>query len=214
MATHVFVRRGGVQPTLTTPYTGPYRVLTRSEATFKIALPGGGTETVSIARLKPAHTAADNDPDEEEPQTPPSPPPPGRRPGPRTRFPEATDRQTRSTSHRPRDQARGPSEPYDPGEGPSNRGFQHTRAAQKEPTAVAAPPPLDPDIFDNQDLENNPNPAMAAPQAAAPQAAAPQAAAPRVAAPPRFFSNPSARKFSRPNYSSSLSAILKSHLNI
>ena len=36
-ATHVFVRRGGVQPSLTTPYVGPYRVINREESSFRIA---------------------------------------------------------------------------------------------------------------------------------------------------------------------------------
>ena len=67
-ATHVFVRRGGVQPALTTPYTGPYRVISREANSFKLALPGHNTEVVSIERLKPAFISSD---DEQIPNDPP-----------------------------------------------------------------------------------------------------------------------------------------------
>ena len=91
-ATHVFVRRGGVQPGLTTPYTGPYRVVSRAPLNFRVSIPGKGTELIAIARLKPAFFSRDED--QEEPPEPPSPPPPGRRPGPRTRQPAPSDRLT------------------------------------------------------------------------------------------------------------------------
>ena len=32
---HVFIRRGGMQPTLTTLYVGPYRVINRGESSFQ-----------------------------------------------------------------------------------------------------------------------------------------------------------------------------------
>ena len=35
--THVMVRRGGTQPALTSPYIGPYRVVSREESSFRIA---------------------------------------------------------------------------------------------------------------------------------------------------------------------------------
>ena len=76
--THVFVRRGGVQPSLAAPYAGPYRVVSRNAANFKIAVPGRAHEVVSIARVKPVFAEAD-DAEEAEPA---SPPPPGRRPRP------------------------------------------------------------------------------------------------------------------------------------
>ena len=74
-ATHVFVRRGGIHPSLTTPYTGPYRVVERQDHFFRLAIPGRGNESVSISRLKPAHieTAL------EDPEAPPITPPPRRR---------------------------------------------------------------------------------------------------------------------------------------
>ena len=75
---HVFVRRGGVQPSLASPYTGPYRVVSRTNLNFKIAVPGRSNETVAISRVKPAYAALDD----AEAAAPPSPPPPGRRPRP------------------------------------------------------------------------------------------------------------------------------------
>ena len=83
--THVFVRRGGIQSSLSSPYTGPYRVVARNDANFKVAVPGRGNETVAIARVKPAYSSIDD----AEDAAPPSPPPPGRRPRrPQRRDPE------------------------------------------------------------------------------------------------------------------------------
>ena len=96
-ATHVFVRRGGTNPSLSSPYVGPFRVVSRQANSYRIAIPGSGNESVSIARLKPAFLAEDEEGVEEpEDPVPPSPPRPGRRPGPRTRQPAPTDRHTRS----------------------------------------------------------------------------------------------------------------------
>ena len=100
-ATHVFIRRGGVNPPLTAPYEGPFRVAERTDQNFKVFIPGKGTEVVAINRIKPAHVPVDDN-ENEEPQDldeerPPSPRPPGRPPGIRTRRPEPTDRQTRQT---------------------------------------------------------------------------------------------------------------------
>ena len=93
-ATHVFVRRGGVQPGFTTPYSGPYRVVSRAALNFRVSIPGKGTELISISRLKPAFISINED-NPEDPEEPQPPPPPGRRPGPRTRQPEPSDRRTR-----------------------------------------------------------------------------------------------------------------------
>ena len=101
-SSHVFVLRGGVQPTLTAPYDGPFRVLERGPNGFRVQFPGKGSDIVALARLKPAfvnreETANANDSDQElDDEIPPSPPPPGRRPGPRTRQPQPTTRVTRS----------------------------------------------------------------------------------------------------------------------
>ena len=99
---HVFILRGGVNPPLAAPYDGPFRVMSRSQNSFRVAIPGRGTEAIAIARLKPANIAAEDDEDEEDPNdiTPPSPPPPGRKPGIRTRIPEPTDRATRQSNQR------------------------------------------------------------------------------------------------------------------
>ena len=96
-ASHVFVRRGGVQATLTAPYEGPYKVASRGPHNYRIHFPGRGIDTVAIERLKPAFVSRDgsgSDQDLDE-EAPPSPPPPGRRPGPRTRVPAPTTRRTR-----------------------------------------------------------------------------------------------------------------------
>ena len=74
--THVFVRRGGVHTTLAAPYSGPYRVVTRNDQNFRIAIPGRPNETVAIARVKPAYVSIEEDPEI------PSPPPLGRPPRP------------------------------------------------------------------------------------------------------------------------------------
>ena len=88
-ATHVFVRRGGVQPSLASPYVGPFRVLSRQPNFFKIAIPGSASENVSIARLKPA-TIAENDA-----PAPPSPPRHDRQPHPPRRPPPPSSSNTR-----------------------------------------------------------------------------------------------------------------------
>ena len=92
------IRRGGVNPPLTQPYEGPFRVDSRTQTGVKVHLPGRGIEEIALARVKPAY-AEDEDPDQDfdnlEGEVPPSPPRPGRRPGPRTRQPEPTQRTTR-----------------------------------------------------------------------------------------------------------------------
>ena len=103
-ATHVLVRKG-IQPSLTAPYEGPFKVLARHETGFRLQFPGRNSDIVALARLKPAIVAADDpinqdDDDENDDIVPPSPPPPGRRPGPRTRVPQPTTRVTRSTTQR------------------------------------------------------------------------------------------------------------------
>ena len=101
-ATHVFVRRGGVQPSLSAPYEGPFRVISRTPTGFHVRMSRGRTELITLNRLKPAHVSTDQD-ETEEPQDlddnqPPSPRPPGRPPGVRTRQPPPTTRQTRSST--------------------------------------------------------------------------------------------------------------------
>ena len=86
-ATHVFIRRGGVHPPLTAPYDGPFRIEKRTTHNVTVHRPGGGTETIALARIKPAHIAADG----EEPATA-EPPPPGQLPRPRTRLPRPRPR--------------------------------------------------------------------------------------------------------------------------
>ena len=97
-ATHVLVRRAGVQPSLRAPYSGPYRVIARQESSFRIALPGGRPENVSISRLKPAVVATDEDDLDLTPPSPPSPRPPGRAPRRPNRPTPTTTRRTRSST--------------------------------------------------------------------------------------------------------------------
>ena len=98
-ATHVLVRKG-LQPSLTAPYEGPYRVLSRTPTGYRLQFPGRDSDVVALSRLKPAIVAEEEERDEEDPNdvTPPSPPRPGRPPGLRTRQPAPTTRQTRSAT--------------------------------------------------------------------------------------------------------------------
>ena len=119
-ATHVMIRRGGVNPPLTAPYQGPFRIEEKTQTGVKVHLPGRGLEEIALARVKPAYAEnADNDQDFDnlEDEIPRSPPPPGRRHGPRTRQPEPTSRATRQQTRQNVTQ----SDPlaYDPGEGTS-----------------------------------------------------------------------------------------------
>ena len=220
-ATHVFVRRGGIHSSLTTPYTGPYRVISREEATFKIALPGGGNEVVSIARLKPAHTAREDEqeadqsqsqPDSQS-QSPPPPTPPRQRPQQNKRR-HRQNRQTTGAEEDPLGAGFGAADQqYDPGEGTSRQG------GAKPP----APPVWDPEIFDNQDLdqseEDTRQEAVSNQGGAHPHNAQEnETPAKSTRKAPHFFSDPKKRIFSRvrskPNYAATLSAIMKRHLGI
>ena len=119
-ATHVMIRRGGVNPPLTQPYQGPFRIESRTQTGVKVHIPGRGIEEIALARVKPAFAESNDDDrnfDDLEDEAPPSPPPPGRRPGPRTRQPEPSSRVTRQQAR----QAPNNPDPlaYDPGEGTS-----------------------------------------------------------------------------------------------
>ena len=124
--THVFVRRGGVQSTLSSPYLGPYRVVSRNQHNFKVAIPGRQTETVSISRVKPA--VIDVDAEEDPPAA--DPPLPGRPPRrPQTRHPDPTTRQTRQDRRRRQ---------------PSPQGSQDVSAPSSSPSHVTQPLPRSP----------------------------------------------------------------------
>jgi len=58
--THVFLRDDTVRRALTTPYTGPYKVLKRDDKTITIQILGKSS-TVSIDRVKPAYILPDID---------------------------------------------------------------------------------------------------------------------------------------------------------
>ena len=126
-ATHVFVRRGGVQPSLTTPYVGPFRVISREESSFRIAIPGSESENINIARLRPATLPEDGTEDD-----PPSPPRPGRRPRPPANPPPPSDRRPRQSSPAPDPPV--PSDPlaFDPGEGTSAQARTRTTSVSSD----------------------------------------------------------------------------------
>ena len=95
-ATHVLVRRGGIYPSLNAPYLGPYRIISRQENFYRIAMPGGRPENISISRLKAATMPTGDDNRELTPSPPPSPSRSGRRPQPPQNPPPPSARQTRS----------------------------------------------------------------------------------------------------------------------
>ncbi|GBN81655.1 Transposon Ty3-G Gag-Pol polyprotein [Araneus ventricosus] len=59
VCSHVFLRVDAVQPSLSQLYTGPYKVLSRTNKNF-IILKDNKKVTVTIDRLKPAHLLLDN----------------------------------------------------------------------------------------------------------------------------------------------------------
>ena len=97
-ATHVMVRKGGVQPSLQAPYSGPFKVISRQENAFRVAMPGGRPENISISRLRPAVLPTDEDNLEVTPSPPPSPQRPGRRPRRPGNPPPPSTRRTRSSA--------------------------------------------------------------------------------------------------------------------
>ena len=190
-ATHVFIRRGGVQPSLTQPYEGPFRVIDRNNQNFDVQIPGRGTETVALSRVKPAHVADDDENQNLSDDVPPSPPPPGRRPGPRTRQPEPSSRVTRQSNRA------SVTEPdplaYDPGEGtsaqaqaqldvieedsedeylsrlrrlrnwPTDSDEENDEQVSQPPVAIPVPPaPSGPEVPDPHDGHTPPNENLAA----------------------------------------------------
>lgn len=58
---NVFVRDDSIRPSLSHPYTGPYRVLDRSNKYFKISVNNRET-SISIDRLKPAYILEEDEP--------------------------------------------------------------------------------------------------------------------------------------------------------
>ena len=158
--THVFVKKGGVQPCLSSPYTGPYRVLSRAEHFFKVSIPGRGAESVALARLKPAVIASDEEfQPREVPSTPPSPPPPGRRPGWRTIPPQPTDRATRGrphTTHPSTEQQEQTTPPVD-NLPPSSASHSDQGAHLQLPDEDQLPPPFSPPASQEAGVANEPN---------------------------------------------------------
>jgi cleavage and polyadenylation specificity factor subunit 1 len=58
-ASHVFIRIDGYKRPLEQPYSGPYRVVRRSDKCFTVSV-SGRDKTISVDRLKPAFILADD----------------------------------------------------------------------------------------------------------------------------------------------------------
>jgi hypothetical protein len=54
-ATHVFLRQDALRRALAPPYSGPHKVITRTDKTFQLSVRGRPV-TVSADRVKPAYT--------------------------------------------------------------------------------------------------------------------------------------------------------------
>ena len=220
-ATHVMIRRGGVNPPLTAPYQGPFRIEEKTQTGVKVHLPGRGLEEVALARVKPAYAEnADGDGnfDDLEDEIPRSPPPPGRRPGPRTRQPEPTSRVTRQQSRQ--DVTQNDPLAFDPGEGTSAQArarsdpdsedeylgrlrrlrqpattaeSQDTADPSTPPPAVATPPRQDSPSDDDPDPFDGHSP----PVKKVPPCPCDETTAPCNTGPTRFFTKEGERKFSK-----------------
>ena len=132
--THVFVRRGGVQWTLSSPYAGPFKVLARNNLDFKVSFPGRAHKTVAISRIKPAFSSME---DADAAQPPPR--PQQQRRGRRPRHPRPPPRNA------PRDASPPPhpppvSQPQSPTIGRRPRG--RARQLSSEDEAPPSPPPV------------------------------------------------------------------------
>ena len=207
-ASHVFVLRGGHQPSLSSPYVGPFRVVSRDRESYRIALPGRGVDSINIARLKPA-VVAEDDEEAAHPVTPPSPPPPGRRPGIRTRPPAPTDRNLRRRVRFD-----------DQNSSAASTSTSSTTPVARQPPPDPPAPPVDEEVANEPLLVEDPVPAEPVPPVVderppagqAPTAMGPQP--PNIA--PRFFTRPNQRTFSRQRpqaaYGDVLNVILKRHV--
>ena len=230
--THVFVRRGGVTSSLASPYLGPFRVVSRNEVNFKVAIPGRQNEVVAISRVKPA-LCNEDDAEEAAPDTPP---PPGRRPRPPRRNQDHAPPPPR-TRQRDADRADGNPPPVAAEDAPTTaraprrprappaarQDALSTSADPSIPRRRPAPPRNRPDS--DSDPSDAPDPLQASPaSSAAPTArqdpeptAAPPVDAPRpevAQRPPnpprrRFFSKPGPSHFSRrrPDVSALIAAV-------
>ena len=204
-ATHVMVRRGGVNPPLTQPYQGPFRIESRTQTGVKIHIPGRGVEEIALARVKPAYADASND-DENfnnlENDAPPSPPPPGRRPGPRTRQPEPTARVTRQRGNQ--NVANPDPLAFDPGEGTSAQARESSDPVDSEDEHLSRLRRLRAPVIssDDESAQDSSDPfdghVPSDPNLAPCQCDPPDApSAPCNSGPVRFFTKNSERKFSK-----------------
>ena len=199
--THVFIRRGNITTSLASPYLGPYRVVSRNNQNFRVAIPGRGTETVAISRVKPAICSADDAQDAE----PGSPPPPGR--PPRRPASPVVRQPRRSRRRRPiiesDDEFFGdadPAPPISPWQSPPQTPRRTHSPPPRESPPQPQPQPQQRDWFDyDKELDDQEPPAPQVEAAKAPQdARRPHLQSPTHPAPPqiRLFSRPAAGDFS------------------
>lgn len=69
---HVWVRVDRIRRPLEAPYTGPFRVVSRSTKTFTVETPSGDKDTVSIDRVKPAYLPVRPPVTPQDPVSPPT----------------------------------------------------------------------------------------------------------------------------------------------
>ena len=218
---------------MSTPYTGPFRVVSRREHSFVIALPSGGTEKVTLDRLKPAFIASDNE-EQNEPESPPV----RHRRNARARQLEATPPQTQrnidhediefdtprlddrlnrlrqigGSSTETQDLGHASSSPSQSKAADSTIDQPPNRNLFNEQPQVVTPEPSD------TTPEEQPQPVLQPPVPSTPANEEPSLQAKAPTAVPRFFTNPSERTFSRtsarpkPVLAASLERILRSHI--
>ena len=206
--THVFVRRGGFQSSLASPYVGPFRVISRNHVNFRIAVPGRENETVAISRVKPALAAADDLEDAE----PPSPPRPGRRPRPpqspppprrnrRRRRQNRVESDDEEVQRQQQQQQRPPPSPAPlsppPRDAPVDRPDPEDEFfGDADPPPPCTPNPHRPAGHDWNSPDPTPPPRRPSPSPPPASPPIPQPQPQRVAPRVRLFSNPGPRDFS------------------
>ena len=222
---HVFVRRGGIQSTLSSPYLGPYRVISRNNFNFKVAIPGRQAETVSISRVKPAVIDADA---EEDPHAADAPQPgrPPRRPA--ARQPPPAPRETRQR-RRQRSPVQPSSRDVTPPPAPSHvspprhRSPQPSTSGRGGAAAPSSSPARRPDTSWSEQVEQALNDVEGGSPASTPTPTPPPltlepevpAARPNPAKKTLSFSNPKPGHFSyrrRPDISA-VNALVRMHLD-
>ena len=189
---HVFVRRGGIQSSLSSPYVGPFRVVSRNDVNFRVSIPGRSHGTIAISRVKPAYISLEDDDDAE----PASPPPVGRPPRPPPGPAQPPRRSRRLRQRRPENEGlEAPPPPPPPPPPERSNWFDLDSSPPRHPSSPVRPPviPNSPtDILWIDDPFEDDPPQQHPPPVTRPQSQAAAAAVPR----PRSFSKPTSSHFS------------------